>query len=346
MSQSNSWVDRLTPASPDGPSSLAAERAGSNVDVDVLSEHLMGKKYLEQRERIVAILESEKLFSKDQIPNLSRPERYVVALARGKRMRQLQDEHKWSDEEHEIAKMLTDEMSPYQLNNTMFRQTLREQTNDEQRRYWLKQCEEWNIVGAYCQTELGHGSNVQGLETTATWDPKTGDFILHSPHLTSAKWWNGSLGRTANYGVVIAQLRLPDPDSPGGNAKFKSYGPHPFIVQLRDEKNHKPLPGIVVGDIGPKFGYAAMDNGYMLMNQVRYMQPPQPLKLLDTFSSLTNTKDLQGSTRCIAGSLLLCGSKNWGVSCTREQSCRLWISHSCKRSNTVTPSSPFFPTWS
>lgn len=39
---------------------------------------------------------------------------------------------------------------------------------------------------------------------------------------------------------------------------------HPFIVQIRDLKTHEPLDGIIVGDIGPKYGYASMDNGYML----------------------------------------------------------------------------------
>jgi hypothetical protein len=47
--------------------------------------------------------------------------------------------------------------------------------------------------------QLGHGSNVRGLETTATWNPKDRTFILHSPSLTASKWWIGSLGRTANH---------------------------------------------------------------------------------------------------------------------------------------------------
>ena len=43
------------------------------------------------------------------------------------------------------------------------------------------------IIGCYAQTELGHGSNVQGLETTATFDPQTDEFIINSPTLTSSK---------------------------------------------------------------------------------------------------------------------------------------------------------------
>jgi acyl-CoA oxidase len=48
--------------------------------------------------------------------------------------------------------------------------------------------------------------------------------------------------------------------------EYVSYGPHPFIVQVRDLKTHQPLPGIAVGDIGPKYGYASMDNAYMLFD--------------------------------------------------------------------------------
>jgi hypothetical protein len=35
------------------------------------------------------------------------------------------------------------------------------------------------------------GTNVRALETTATYDPKTQEFIVHSPTLTSSKWWPG-----------------------------------------------------------------------------------------------------------------------------------------------------------
>lgn len=49
----------------------------------------------------------------------------------------------------------------------------------------------------------------------------------------------------------------------------KSYGPHPFIVQIRDMKTHEPLENVHVGDIGPKFGYNSMDNGFLLFNKVK-----------------------------------------------------------------------------
>ena len=110
--------------------------------------------------------------------------------------------------------------------------------------------EAWEIIGAYAQTELGHGSNVRGIELQATWDQSRKGFVLHSPTLTASKWWNGTLGRTATHAVVIAQLMLPN--APDGKPVL--YGPHPFVIQVRDMKTHKPPSSIVVGDIGPKYG--------------------------------------------------------------------------------------------
>jgi len=141
----------------------------------------------------------------------------------------------------------------------MFIKTLTEQGNAKQHELFLKPAKAFDIIGCYAQTELGHGSNVKGLETTATWDPETKEFVLHSPHLTASKWWIGTLGRTANHAVVMAQLYV----------KGKNIGPHPFVVQIRDMKTHEPLEGVIVGDIGPKFGYNTMDNGYLLLNHIR-----------------------------------------------------------------------------
>lgn len=115
------------------------------------------------------------------------------------------------------------------------------------------------ILGCYAQTELGHGSNVAQLETTATLDKSTDEFVIHSPTITSAKYWPGDLGRYSTHAVVFASLRVA----------HKSYGTHAFLVQLRDLKTYKHMQGIKTGDVGPKIGYQSKDNGWATFDQVR-----------------------------------------------------------------------------
>jgi acyl-CoA oxidase len=94
------------------------------------------------------------------------------------------------------------------------------------------------ILGCYLQTELGHGTGVSQLETTATFLPLTQEFEIHSPTFTSSKWWIGALGKTSTHGVLQAKLILP-----GG----KDVGPHLFLIHLRSmgmKLNPFPLPWI------------------------------------------------------------------------------------------------------
>lgn len=145
------------------------------------------------------------------------------------------------------------------LHYVMFLPTIQGQTTEEQMDEWLGLVVSRGILGTYAQTELGHGTNLSKLETTATYDPKTEEFILHSPTVTAAKWWPGALGKSSTHAIVMAQLYT----------NGKHHGPHPFIVQLRDLESHKPLPGITVGDIGPKLGINGSDNGFLLFNKFR-----------------------------------------------------------------------------
>lgn len=249
----------------DGKRILQRERDGSTIDVQELTKHLFGTAYLERQKRVLSIIEKEKIFSKTNQANLSRPDRYKLGLARGKRMRQLMDINNWNEDDLLMAEYLVDDIQPYHLHMSLFAAAMREQCSEEQWKYWMPKIAAWEIIGAYAQTELGHGSNVRGIELTATWDHQTKEFILHSATLTASKWWNGTLGRTATHAVVVAQLIIPSQSS----SQPARCGPRPFIVQVRDMKTHQPPKSIVVGDIGPKYGYAPMDNAYMLFNRHR-----------------------------------------------------------------------------
>jgi flavocytochrome c len=140
----------------------------------------------------------------------------------------------------------------------LFLPTLASHASDEQKMWWLLPALQCGIVGCYAQTELGHGSNVRGLQTTATYDRDAQEFVLDTPTLQSMKWWPGTLGKVATHAIVYAQLIIDG----------KEYGVHSFMLQLRDEE-HMPLDGIELGDLGPKLGDAANDTGYMRLNRVR-----------------------------------------------------------------------------
>jgi acyl-CoA oxidase len=259
MAPNPDWVKKLAVAAPKGSELLTQERAQSNIDVNQLSEYLHGKKALETRDQILDILSKDPVFDKSQNYFQGREARIEASLAKGKRLRQLQVQHNWSDEQYAVANDLLSEPTPYGLHASMFLKTLRDQGTPEQHKLFLQKAEKYQIIGCYAQTELGHGSNVRGLETTATWNQSDKSFTIHSPHLTSSKWWIGSLGKVANHAVVMAQLII----------NGKHYGPHPFVVPIRDLKTHEPLPNVQVGDIGPKFGYNTMDNGFLLFNNVK-----------------------------------------------------------------------------
>lgn len=114
------WVQALKPAGPQGSELLAQERAQSTVDVDKLAELLKTKEVLQRQERMLQILQNEKVFDKSQNNSLGRVDRIQRSLAKGKRLQQLSVQHKWSQEEYHAANDLIGEPTPYGLHATMF----------------------------------------------------------------------------------------------------------------------------------------------------------------------------------------------------------------------------------
>ncbi|KAG5541598.1 hypothetical protein RHGRI_021433 [Rhododendron griersonianum] len=284
----------------EGVDHLAHERNKSEFDVDAMKIVWAGSPHaFDVSDRISKLVASDPGFRKDNRSTLSRKELFKNTLRKAAYAWKTIVDLRLSEEEAAKLRFYVDEPAFTDLHWGMFIPAIKGQGTEEQQQKWLPLAYKMQIIGCYAQTELGHGSNVQGLETTATFDSQTDEFIIHSPTLTSSKylslllasvmtwkgspvpflflsqsgfynscfhcsvqWWPGGLGKVATHAIAYARLIV------GG----REHGVHGFIVQLRSLEDHSPLLGITVGDIGMKFGngaYNTMDNGVLQFDHVR-----------------------------------------------------------------------------
>lgn len=115
-----------------------------------------------------------------------------------------------------------------------------------------------DLLGCFAMTETGHGSDVQSLETTATFDPATEEFVIHSPTPSARKDYIGGAAAHARVAAVFARLITLGED----------HGVHCFVVPIRNE-NGDDLPGVTTSDCGYKGGLGGVDNGRIMFDQVR-----------------------------------------------------------------------------
>ncbi|KAI8867427.1 acyl-CoA oxidase, partial [Ramicandelaber brevisporus] len=292
----------LKPGTPDGPAALNAERANLPFDKRLVAQWISGP-IVDNIQRIIPTLEKNPdIHNPSSRHYNSRKERIFAGLEMDAKMIKLARKEKWSTQDITAATILTGRWSQFSLHYTGFVPAIQGLGGPEQQAKYLKAAEDLAVIGCYAQTEIGHGSNLAKLETTATFIPETDEFEIHSPSLTASKWWIGSLGLVATHAVVMARLIID-----GSN-----YGPHAFIVPIRDVQTHEALPGVTVGDIGPKFGFADVDNGFVLFDRVRiprsemlnrFVQvtregeyiPASNAKLLFGFMTLTRVNIFMGS---------------------------------------------------
>jgi acyl-CoA oxidase len=114
------------------------------------------------------------------------------------------------------------------------------------------------LPGCFAMTETGHGSDVQSLLTTATYDPDSQEFVVHTPGRAARKDYIGGAARDARLAVVFAQLVT------GG----RGHGVHALLVPIRDETG-AACAGVTVEDCGGKAGLNGVDNGRLSFDRVR-----------------------------------------------------------------------------
>jgi len=136
---------------------------------------------------------------------------------------------------------------------------------------YLKDIGTLELPGCFAMTETNHGSNVKGIETTATYDHSTQTFKINTPNEYARKEYIGNAALHGQMATVFAKLILDG----------KDYGVSALIVPLRDKKG-KTLPGVTIKDCGRKMGLNGVDNGVIYFNHV--VVPKE--NLLDRFTSV------------------------------------------------------------
>lgn len=115
------------------------------------------------------------------------------------------------------------------------------------------------LPGCFLMTELGHGSNVRGIKTIATYDKNTEEFVINSTDDSAAKFWIGNAAKDGLMGTVFCKLVIDG----------KDYGVHAIVAPLRDPNTRQPVPGVEIGDCGEKVGLNGIDNGWVMFHNLR-----------------------------------------------------------------------------
>ena len=143
---------------------------------------------------------------------------------------------------------------------------------------YLKDIGSLKLPGCFAMTETNHGSNVKGLETTATYNHEEQTFTIHTPYQKAQKEYIGNAAVHGQMATVFAKLIIGGID----------YGVNAFIVPIRDKNSHV-LKGITINDCGRKMGLNGVDNGTINFDQV--VIPKE--NMLDRFASVNEKGEFE-----------------------------------------------------
>jgi acyl-CoA oxidase len=137
---------------------------------------------------------------------------------------------------------------------------------------YLQDVATFELPGAFAMSESNHGSNVQRVGTTATYDPATEEFVIDTPTPGDRKDYIGNAARDGRMAAVFCQLVV------GGHRR----GVHCVLVEIRDEKG-RPSEGVAISDCGEKLGLNGVDNGRLEFDSVRVPRE----NLLDRYAQVS-----------------------------------------------------------
>ena len=137
---------------------------------------------------------------------------------------------------------------------------------------YLKDIGTLKLPGCFAMTETGHGSNVRGIETTATYNHSTRSFDVHTPTAQAQKEYIGNAACHGQMATVFAKMILDG----------KDYGVSAFLVPIR-RPDGGMASGVTIRDCGKKMGLDGVDNGVIIFDHVNIPYD----NLLDRFAQVT-----------------------------------------------------------
>ena len=161
-----------------------------------------------------------------------------------------------------------------------------ENLGTERHRHHIERLQTLELLGCFAMTESGHGSDVANLETTATYDPATEEFVVHTPTPSARKDYIGGAAEHATMAAVFAQLSTPN----------DQHGVHCLLVPIRDESGND-LPGVTTSDCGLKGGLPGVDNGRIVFDQVRVPREYLLDRYADVAPDGTYSSDIDNPSR-------------------------------------------------
>ncbi|WP_317193548.1 acyl-CoA dehydrogenase family protein [Marivirga aurantiaca] len=145
---------------------------------------------------------------------------------------------------------------------------------------YLKDIGTLELPGCFAMTETNHGSNVRGLETTATYNHQDQTFTINTPHKLARKEYIGNAAMHGQMATVFAKLMIDGED----------FGVNTFVVPLRS-KSGEIVKGVSIEDCGRKMGLNGVDNGLIGFNEV--LIPKE--NMLDRFAKVNDAGEFESS---------------------------------------------------